>query len=381
MAARSALIVANAAYQDPKLRKLRAPVQDAEELGRVLRDPQIGNFEVEVSSNEPEHVVRRRIAAFFDDRERDDLLLLHISCHGLKDDSGRLFFAAADTEVDQLDATGLAAEFVNRQMTYSRSRRIVLLLDCCYSGAFARGMTARAGEAVDIGERFEGSGRAVLTASSAMEYSFEGEELSGEGNPSVFTSALVKGLETGEADRDGDRWVGVDELYDYVHDQVKEITPKQTPGKWVFDMRGELYIAKSRYSGGAAATEAPRQDDGGRRAAGDPPAPTAPVPRNSGFGVARPHKVLIAGAVVAALAAVLGLALLGGGGGDGGAPRLSKEDYDARATDAVAGIRAALPSTELPRGDSDRDALAVKLADGQSTLNATANRLDALEPP
>src|SRR3954453_21451939 len=249
-AVRSALIIANDEYQDPKLRKLRAPSQDAEELGRVLRDPGIGDFDVEVSTNEPEHIVRRKIATFFADRRREDLLLLHISSHGLKDDSGRLYFAASDTEVDHLDATAVWAEFVNRQMTGSRSQRIVLLLDCCYSGAFARGMTARAGEAGEVRERFEGSGRAVLTASSAMEYSFEGDELSGEGSPSVFTSAVVKALETGEADRDGDHWISVDELYDYVHDQVREITPKQTPGKWVFDLRGDLYIAKSRYSGG-----------------------------------------------------------------------------------------------------------------------------------
>lgn len=202
---RSALIVATDEYQDSKLRMLRAPAKDANELARVLSDREIGDFDVEVSSNEPEYLIRRTIAKFFADRRRDDLLLLHISSHGLKDDFGRLYFAATDTEVDHLDSTAVWADFVNRQMTNSRSRRIVLLLDCCYSGAFAHGMTAKAGEGVEVRERFEGSGRAVLTASRAMEYSFEGEEFSGEGKASVFTSAVVKALETGEADRDGDR--------------------------------------------------------------------------------------------------------------------------------------------------------------------------------
>ena len=49
-----------------------------------------------------------------------------------------------------------------------------------------------------------------------MEYAFEGDELTGEGRPSVFTSAIVKALETGEADRDQDSWISVRELYDYV---------------------------------------------------------------------------------------------------------------------------------------------------------------------
>ena len=154
--------------------------------------------------NEPEHVVRRKLSAFFDNRGLDDLLVLHLSCHGLKDDDGRLYFATADTELDHLEATAIPSEFVNRQMTRSRSRRIVLLLDCCYSGAFAAGMLSRADERVDIKERFDGRGRVVLTASSAMEYSFEGDQLAGEGKPSVFTSALVRGLATGEADRNQD---------------------------------------------------------------------------------------------------------------------------------------------------------------------------------
>ena len=88
--ARTAFVVANDAYTDGRLRRLRAPAADAEELARVLGDAEIGSFDVEVSMNEPEHVVRRKLSAFFDHRGLDDLLVLHLSCHGLKDDDGRL---------------------------------------------------------------------------------------------------------------------------------------------------------------------------------------------------------------------------------------------------------------------------------------------------
>ena len=242
---RSALVVANDTYHDQRLSRLRAPATDAEQLAGVLRNAEIGGFEVEVSLNEPEHVVRRKVSSFFDDRGPDDLLLLHLSCHGVKDEDGRLYFATPDTEIDHLDATSLPADYVNRQMTKSRSRRIVLLLDCCYSGAFARGMMNRGDERMDIMERFDGRGRIVLTASSAMEYSFEGDQLAGQGKPSVFTSALVEGLATGEADRDRDGFVSVDELYDFAFDRVRNVTPSQTPGKWVFDVQGDFYIARS----------------------------------------------------------------------------------------------------------------------------------------
>jgi hypothetical protein len=61
----------------------------------------------------------------------------------------------------------------------------------------------------------------------------------------VFTSALVEGLRTGEADLDGDGLVALDELYDYVFDKVRERNPAQTPTKSI-EMSGDLYLARSR---------------------------------------------------------------------------------------------------------------------------------------
>lgn len=314
MARRSALIVANASYLDPRLTKLRAPARDAEALARVLRDPAIGNFDLELSADDPEHVLRRRIARFFADRDRQDLLLLHISCHGLKDDDGHLYFAAADTRVDELDATGVSAEYVNRQMTRSRSRRIVLLLDCCYSGAFARGMTPRAGDLVDVKERFEGRGRAVLTASSAIEYSFEGDALSGHGNPSVFTSAVVRALQTGDADRDRDSWISVSELYDYVYSEVREATPKQRPHMWLLDVEGDLHIARAAHGASAKladpASAKPANVTQGGRPAAIPAAAREPRPPEHGRRAASARRLGIAGgivllAIVAAIAAIV----------------------------------------------------------------------------
>jgi hypothetical protein len=51
-------------------------------------------------------------------------------------------------------------------------------------------------------------------------------------------------LEAGEADRDQDGLVALDELYDYVYDKVRAVTPNQTPGKWMFGVQGELVIAR-----------------------------------------------------------------------------------------------------------------------------------------
>ncbi|MEU8813615.1 caspase family protein [Actinoplanes sp. NPDC048796] len=245
---RKALIVANDSYEHEGFRRLLAPAADASALAHVLGDPNIGDFDVRVVSNEPAYVIQERIEDLFADSRPDDVLLLHFSCHGLKGESGELFFATTNTRPNRLGSTAVSADFVQRCMRSSRSRSVVLLLDCCYGGAFSRGVRVRAAGDVDVLDNFPGGsrGRAVITASSAMEYAFEGDQLADDqSRPSVFTSALVEGLATGEADRDQDGWVSLNELYDYVFDRVRERTPHQTPSRDI-EMQGELYVARSR---------------------------------------------------------------------------------------------------------------------------------------
>jgi WD40 repeat protein len=125
----------------------------------------------------------------------------------------------------------------------------MLLLDCCYAGAFAAG--SKGDEGVHLKEEFEGRGRAILTASNAIEYAWEGETLSGQGKPSVFTSAIVDGLESGDADRDGDGKVSLYELHEYVTERMLAAASKQTPLKWELGIEGALYVAHNPRAGTA----------------------------------------------------------------------------------------------------------------------------------
>ena len=250
---RKALIVASDHYDGEGLRRLRSPQADASALAAVLADPQIADFDVRVVHNEPSYEVQAQIEELLADSRADDLLLLHFACHGVKNEAGELFFATRNTRLDRLASTAVSADFVQRAMRASRSRSIVLLLDCCYGGAFGAGVSVRAAGTVDVRASFPtsglegGRGRAVITASSAMEYAFEGTTLADDHSAptSVFTDALVRGLSTGEADRDEDGWVSLNELYDYVFDRVRTSTPGQTPTRDV-EMQGELYLARSR---------------------------------------------------------------------------------------------------------------------------------------
>jgi uncharacterized caspase-like protein len=106
---RAALVITTGAYADPGLRQLRAPARDAGELARVLADPDVATFTVTSLTDQPEPAVRRGIARFLAGRGAGDLVLVYLSCHGLLDARGRLFFAAADTVKAELAATAVEA--------------------------------------------------------------------------------------------------------------------------------------------------------------------------------------------------------------------------------------------------------------------------------
>jgi outer membrane protein assembly factor BamB len=248
-ARRLALLIAASDYTDPALRQLRSPGRDAGALAVVLGDKRIGGFDVQTLINAPFVHVQEGIEEFCSDRRPDDQLLIYLSCHGVLDDHGRLYYASVDTRRQRLAASAVSSAWLNERLEDCRARSQILVLDCCHSGAFARGAKSddRGDGGLALQQRFEssGRGRVVLTASRGTEYSFEGDQLSGEGVPSVFTHAIVDGLQTGDADRDKDGRITVTDLYTYVHDRVREAEPRQTPELWTFGGEGDLLVARS----------------------------------------------------------------------------------------------------------------------------------------
>jgi len=224
---------------------LVSPAQDAAALAGVLADPAIGGFAVSSILDAPSGQISQTIEDFAADRDRGDLLLLYLSCHGLKDEQGRLYFAARDTRRDRLRSTAVPAGFVNDVLFACRSRRKVLLLDCCYSGAFAKRLAVKADPSVHTRDHFDARGLVVLTASDATQYAFEGDALTGRATPSIFTASMARGLQTGAADIDGDGLVSVDDVYEYTRRRLAEQPHRQSPRKWEFDVGGTIVLART----------------------------------------------------------------------------------------------------------------------------------------
>jgi hypothetical protein len=244
-ARRLALLIATSSYSDPTLQQLRAPGRDAGDLAEVLANPQIGGFTVQTLINASHGELLRQIEDFCADKRVNDQLLIYLSCHGVLDGHGRLYYATSDTQNDRAAATAVAAAWLNERLEDCRARSQIIILDCCYSGAFSRESKG----AVDLAlqDRFQphGRGRIVMTASRSTEYSFERDHLAGSGVRSVFTKAIVDGLRTGDADSDKDGVITVTNLYQFAYDRVRSIEPRQTPELWTYGAEGDTVIAHS----------------------------------------------------------------------------------------------------------------------------------------
>jgi uncharacterized caspase-like protein len=258
MSRKLALIIGNSEYEDAALAKLKAPEADVRALAELLRDPAIGGFdEVETLVNRPFSEAHPAVAAFFADKRPDDLLLLYFSGHGVLDAQGRLYLGLKNTRRTLLSGSALASGFIKEQMDDSRSRRQVLMLDCCHSGAFARGAKGALGAQAVTDATFEGHGRVVLTATDITQYAWEGDQVIGETANSLFTHFVIEGIRGGAADMDGDGRVTPDELYEYVFAQVVELGAAQKPRKIIYDQQGELVIARNPNPPAARPTELP----------------------------------------------------------------------------------------------------------------------------
>ncbi|MGK5682685.1 caspase family protein [Actinoplanes sp. URMC 104] len=229
---RRALLLGCSTFADPSLARLRSPRKDVEELARLLRDPDHCRYEVATEVDCSSQRARREIESFFADAAFGDAMnLLYLSCHGVQDRQGRLYFAFTDTECDLLGSTAVSAEWVRECVHNSRSRATLILVDCCFSGGFIKGMQARsAGPNVEalVQDMPRGTGLAVLTASGDTEASFEDAEAA-DVRPSYFTDALISGISSGAADRDRDGRVTVDELYDHIYEEVVSGPSPQRP--------------------------------------------------------------------------------------------------------------------------------------------------------
>ena len=139
-----ALLIGVGEYSEGLL-PIPSAIKDVEAMRRVLEHPDMGAFdEVKVLANPDKGSMEKAVEdLFLSNRQREDLVLLYFSGHGIKDQNARFYLSTKETGRDQKGdfrrSTALAASKLQEYINDSRSQREVIILDCCFSGAFVQG--------------------------------------------------------------------------------------------------------------------------------------------------------------------------------------------------------------------------------------------------
>jgi hypothetical protein len=226
--ARVALLIGTEHY-GKEFKQLEATPRNVHGLAEVLEHPEMGQFESVEVLIDPDHSrMGETIETWLSERDKDDFVLLYISGHGVKDVKRKLYFAASKTvknkQGELVTSTAVSARNVHDWLQASKAKRQIVILDCCFSGAFGD-LLAQDDGAVDVEGALGAEGRVVLTSSSSMQYSFQQRE----GSLSVYTHHLIEGITSGAADDDDDGKISTDELHGYVKRKVQDESPGMTP--------------------------------------------------------------------------------------------------------------------------------------------------------
>lgn len=230
-----ALLIGNSTFphDTSNLQDLEGPVNDIALLRDALTDPTTGLFDRHDVRLLPERTMSEvliELERFFGTASRTDRLLLYYSGHGLLTATNQLLLAARDTRTDSLLATTVSATAINGMIEASAAMTTMIVLDCCYSGSF---------KGADLPRSLEGNGRYLLTSTRSGQLANDADRLNGT---SQFTTHLIEGLLSGAPDRDGDGFVDLDDLYEFVHRRLTGIG-RQIPQR-NFAGGGDVMVAR-----------------------------------------------------------------------------------------------------------------------------------------
>ncbi|MFC9432899.1 type VII secretion protein EccCb [Nocardia sp. NPDC057030] len=247
---RIALFVANDTFYSTSISQLYAPVSDARELRNLLHDPSIGAFQpAEILVNESKTEIERSIERLFRNAGPEDLVLFYYSGHGFRT-SRNLYLAACNTDPNLPSSSAVSSAFIKELIRESSAAAKIILLDCCYSGAFLGNDVIKAVGGIDdgVGEHLvTGDGICVMTACTGVQIAEDGIRSAADDSVplSMFTSAIVNGITTTGLAGNGTGEISTHDLWTYVSDEVRRRTDRQTPSHYGF-LNDEVFIARTR---------------------------------------------------------------------------------------------------------------------------------------
>jgi len=183
--------------------------------------------------------VHDNIINFYKEANVEDMLLFYFSGHGVLGDGGRHYLASSETDPIMPEKRAFSFEDLNRNIENCDSTKVVVALDCCYSGAAAHGKAGNANEAAKLGKiamqdkilNVEGAGKYLLASSQSFEksYPMPDEEYS------AFTYFFLEGLKGNKDSVNKDGYVTPELLGKFIDKKIRQLKselaspPRQTP--------------------------------------------------------------------------------------------------------------------------------------------------------
>lgn len=204
---------------------LQYPDNDALNLFAFLRSPEGGAIPTKNIINLVDKVATRRnildsLNAMLSRVTKKDMVIFYFSGHGIK---GAFL---------PIDYDGTYEKVVYHHEIYSALQQSnaqfkMCIADACHAGSMQEQKGIRGGSQTDFYQNSQSvqSDFAMLLSSTSSENSAEADRL----QQSVFSYFLIKGLE-GQADTNDDRRISIQELFNYVGDNVRKFTEnRQSP--------------------------------------------------------------------------------------------------------------------------------------------------------
>jgi Caspase domain len=238
-------------YKDTKM-NLRYAYKDVVDLDAVFKSTNdSANYRFHVFGNAAatrENILQ--IKKVLAQSNIEDKVIISISGHGLLDGNNEFYFATHDMDFNNPASKGLSYDSLEDLLDDIPARKKLLLIDACHSGEVdkeviteidsstnvktygAKGFIVNPNKkSADLQNSFElmrelfadlsrGNGSIVISAAGGLEYALEDEKYSN----GVFTYSIKKGLLEGEADKNANQKITVNELKEFVTKRVMELT-------------------------------------------------------------------------------------------------------------------------------------------------------------
>ena len=139
-----------------------------------------------------------------------DQFLLYFSGHGRRGKNRKLYLCATDTDPDKLIISGLPFDQILEVIRESSLRSVLIILDCCYSGAAASSVLIKSSDDFLDEQTKEGftDGWTILTSTTSVETT----EVYEQDLMSPFTREFIASCKKLQTARNA--WISVAEIYE-----------------------------------------------------------------------------------------------------------------------------------------------------------------------